>query len=53
MGRVRKYETPDPGNHAITMTRATKILVANCLPPVSNWNNYKNIGRYHACLQSN
>src|SRR3954451_23559864 len=41
-----------PAN-VITMTGATKILVASSSSGVSNWNNYKTSGRYHACLQSN
>jgi hypothetical protein len=51
-GKVRK------GGHAhlardITITLATKIVVASSRCTVSNWNNYKNLGRYHTCLQSN
>jgi hypothetical protein len=38
--------------NVITMTGSSKILVASSGCAVSNWNNYKTLGRYHACLQS-
>src|ERR1700712_3226931 len=47
-GRVkeidRRENRPLAPLHVITMTSATKILVASSLPAVSNWNNSKTSG---------